>query len=175
MVQETPLGLFIILFLHQTTTLFVHFGTHHGCLSSCSYIKPQPSQRAILGSLCCLSSCSYIKPQRSGSTKPQYPLFIILFLHQTTTVIGIGTSWPTLFIILFLHQTTTVPDCCWWCAWLFIILFLHQTTTEIATEKSTISCLSSCSYIKPQRRGVYVEHDTVVYHLVPTSNHNCVN
>ena len=33
------------------------------CLSSCSYIKPQPRMSIRLSKIRCLSSCSYIKPQ----------------------------------------------------------------------------------------------------------------
>ena len=33
---------------------------------------------------------------------------------------------------------------------LFIILFLHQTTTYTQSTAPRLSCLSSCSYIKPQ-------------------------
>ena len=33
-------------------------------------------------------------------------------------------------------------------------------------------CLSSCSYIKPQHNNVGAAQTQVVYHLVPTSNHN---
>ena len=34
-------------------------------------------------------------------------------------------------------------------------------------------CISSCSYIKPQLRWRALALLLVVYHLVPTSNHNC--
>ena len=34
------------------------------------------------------------------------------------------------------------------------------------------SCLSSCSYIKPQLPSLLLSIRQVVYHLVPTSNHN---
>ena len=77
-------------------------------------------------------------------------LFIILFLHQTTTTLPLSTSHTTLFIILF----------------------LHQTTTYICASASSKGCLSSCSYIKPQRRLASPAEASVVYHLVPTSNHN---
>ena len=56
-------------------------------------------------------------------------LFIILFLHQTTTGLLMYSAQIVLFIILFLHQTTTLKD--------------------IGIDPK--SCLSSCSYIKPQQ------------------------
>ena len=55
---------------------------------------------------------------------------------------------------------------------LFIILFLHQTTTMVCPILLISSCLSSCSYIKPQPLLLVVSLNLVVYHLVPTSNHN---
>ena len=59
-----------------------------------------------------------------------HKLYLIEFLHQTTT------RWPSerietpLYLIEFLHQTTT-PD--WFiiiCELLYLIEFLHQTTTR---------------------------------------------
>ena len=62
------LWLFIILFLHQTTTVLSELSIFRGCLSSCSYIKPQQRKRAFIKFIRCLSSCSYIKPQPRFST-----------------------------------------------------------------------------------------------------------
>ena len=55
---------------------------------------------------------------------------------------------------------------------LYLLLFLHQTTTRTAGYSSTLSCISYCSYIKPQpyRKGKTRSH--VVSLTVPTSNHN---
>ena len=55
-----------------------------------------------------------------------------------------------LFIILFLHQTTTITSIKGAVTLLFIILFLHQTTTMERESLQDARCLSSCSYIKPQ-------------------------
>ena len=77
-----------------------------------------------------------------------------------------------LFIILFLHQTTTGRLCAVHLQRLFIILFLHQTTTVATLALGVVGCLSSCSYIKPQQLEVLRRGVEVVYHLVPTSNHN---
>ena len=99
-------------------------------------------------------------------------LFIILFLHQTTTLWVHLPPWLSLFIILFLHQTTTrIRDMLFFFK-LFIILFLHQTTTVHFRVRRFSCCLSSCSYIKPQRCSWLNIAHSVVYHLVPTSNHN---
>ena len=121
--------LFIILFLHQTTTSFFIINVSFSCLSSCSYIKPQ-------------------LPLVSSS--PAIVLFIILFLHQTTTTFLIILNMSMLFIILFLHQTTTlslffkvVRRCLSSCSYI-------KPQPVVGSGDTMDSCLSSCSYIKPQ-------------------------
>ena len=46
--SEYRTKLFIILFLHQTTTQRQYNAFFQGCLSSCSYIKPQPIATNLL-------------------------------------------------------------------------------------------------------------------------------
>ena len=99
-------------------------------------------------------------------------LFIILFLHQTTTLSHTSFWRLRLFIILFLHQTTTllslgyIPKCCLSsCSYIKPQQKLHDYL-------DLHSCLSSCSYIKPQLYTSLSFPSAVVYHLVPTSNHN---
>ena len=143
--------LYIIMFLHQTTTV----------------------SRAAISLMCCILSCSYIKPQlvyaahsyhivvyyhvptsnhnlRRFFNKPRWVvyyhvptsnhncfylgiisklLYIIMFLHQTTTCCLFVLPDCTLYIIMFLHQTTTLTLLTLNHAVLYIIMFLHQTTT----------------------------------------------
>ena len=56
-------GLYIVRFLHQTTTARTHQNTLSRCISSVSYIKPQPATTTHCASHSCISSVSYIKPQ----------------------------------------------------------------------------------------------------------------
>ena len=121
---------------------------------------------------CCLSSCSYIKPQHAMS--PSFSQFVVYHLVPTSNhnleeqqpyqVIVVYHLVPTSNhnILVILQRNVQ----------LFIILFLHQTTTTGKTISTTVGCLSSCSYIKPQRLMRDYSLVTVVYHLVPTSNHN---
>ena len=125
----TILQLFIILFLHQTTTVMVALMSAICCLSSCSYIKPQLCGFSSHSLCCCLSSCSYIKPQHL--VKAHFGISVVYHLVPTSNHNGYEPFGPSLQ--------------------LFIILFLHQTTTSIAFAFNSSSCLSSCSYIKPQR------------------------
>ena len=143
--------LFIILFLHQTTTEFDGLG-----------------YQAVLFIILFLHQTTTCPP----IPLPRCRLFIILFLHQTTTPRSLSNWMPGLFIILFLHQTTTLNGVVGGFTALFIILFLHQTTTYLDSVRPLPSCLSSCSYIKPQLLSSVFFCISVVYHLVPTSNHN---
>ena len=100
-----------------------------GCLSSCSYIKPQLELFERAGYRRCLSSCSYIKPQLSSFFIVH--CFVVYHLVPTS-----NHNQPV--------RKTFLPQ-------LFIILFLHQTTTRQSATCLRMGCLSSCSYIKPQR------------------------
>ncbi len=144
------------------------------CLSSCSYIKPQPAPsektRLLVVYHLVPTSNHNSNSLRKSSVHVVYHLvptsnhngdgnclicgvlFIILFLHQTTTIFHKCFNPSMLFIILFLHQTTTQAICALLLCALFIILFLHQTTTLVAVQPILVRCLSSCSYIKPQHR-----------------------
>ena len=78
-------------------------------------------------------------------------LYIFWFLHQTTTFILSTIRSLKLYIFWFLHQTTTGSWLRSHRCWLYIFWFLHQTTT----------------YSPPTPHQV-----SVVYLLIPTSNHN---
>ena len=77
-----------------------------------------------------------------------------------------------LFISWFLHQTTTMRGTRLMLAELFISWFLHQTTTFRSPLFVSTSCLSLDSYIKPQLNNQNTFPASVVYLLIPTSNHN---
>ena len=120
--------LYIILFLHQTTTC----------------------RQAFLSVRCCISYYSYIKPQ----------LLNDIILHGYVVYHTILTSNHNVLL-----QLTSV-------LLLYIILFLHQTTTTSRYGSCRCGCISYYSYIKPQpseTMGVFL---WVVYHTIPTSNHN---
>ena len=77
-----------------------------------------------------------------------------------------------LYIVLFLHQTTTLLPGNPILLELYIVLFLHQTTTSKVRSFPRLSCISYYSYIKPQQYCKPVRHTYVVYRTIPTSNHN---
>ena len=99
-------------------------------------------------------------------------MYIFWFLHQTTTNLLSRFLVEPLYIFWFLHQTTT---CCWiWYSHfrLYIFWFLHQTTTTGWSFYARYRCISFDSYIKPQRFLLLPLRKSVVYLLIPTSNHN---
>ena len=57
-----------------------------------------------------------------------------------------------LYLIRFLHQTTTSHNNSFTRLMLYLIRFLHQTTTFMANTKFKFSCILFVFYIKPQRR-----------------------
>ena len=63
-----------------------------------------------------------------GHSPPRW-LYLILFLHQTTTIRAKLFDRLQLYLILFLHQTTTRSCSKAIVIELYLILFLHQTTT----------------------------------------------
>ena len=74
-----------------------------------------------------------------------------------------------------LHQTTTPKGLTSVSTKLYIFWFLHQTTTRFNRSKRIKRCISFDSYIKPQLCSVLVYFASVVYLLIPTSNHNGVD
>ena len=58
--------------------------------------------------------------------------------------------------------------------WLYIFWFLHQTTTQCRYWHYLHRCISFDSYIKPQLQPELMHNSSVVYLLIPTSNHNRV-
>ena len=143
--------LYIVLFLHQTTTVAVVIHACRCCISYYSYIKPQllgkssqdktvvyrtiPTSNHNYSSL--WKNIQYVVYRTIPTSNHNALtilhvmalLYIVLFLHQTTTLHDVTQYGRTLYIVLFLHQTTTF-GCTLLCSFmLYIVLFLHQTTT----------------------------------------------
>ena len=122
--------LYIVRFLHQTTTFRNISTARTCCISSVSYIKPQQQSQRVLVESCCISSVSYIKPQPTFcGLAVESELYIVRFLHQTTTQTTKTGLESQLYIVRFLHQTTTSFQENVSMNSLYIVRFLHQTTT----------------------------------------------
>ena len=119
--------------------------------------------------------CINVPTSNHNSAKVITLNFSVVYYHVPTSNHNgtlLSLSCLALYIIMFLHQTTTnvVP----WSkqGWLYIIMFLHQTTTVASQLSASASCILSCSYIKPQLYAYSLRFPRVVYYHVPTSNHN---
>ena len=147
-----PFELYLIPFLHQTTT--------------CG-LTPCPIIRCILFHF-------YIKPQLNAGL----PITRLVVSYSISTSnhnhgnAGGGTGW--LYLIPFLHQTTTFPRQARYWGMLYLIPFLHQTTTQISTTIFLNRCILFHFYIKPQHPLCYIGNTVVVSYSISTSNHNIV-
>ena len=122
--------LYIVLFLHQTTTMELTGCNHIGCISYYSYIKPQQYLAQLLICISCISYYSYIKPQLDWYKRMGYEV-----VYRTIPTSNHNTP---------LSFTVRVG--------LYIVLFLHQTTTIKNMRIKHLCCISYYSYIKPQRK-----------------------
>ena len=78
----------------------------------------------------------------------------------------------SLYLIPFLHQTTTSRLVLLPVSWLYLIPFLHQTTTSSTITLYVSGCILFHFYIKPQRRNSSNYFWCVVSYSISTSNHN---
>ena len=143
-------ALYIVLFLHQTTTCYWRWCWIACCISYYSYIKPQLTGQYQL--------CQYVVYRTIPTSN-----------HNCNNPILVNTR---LYIVLLLHQTTTALLIFRLRLVLYIVLFLHQTTTFFGKYSNSLSCISYYSYIKPQRQAELQRSWQVVYRTIPTSNHN---
>ena len=123
------LMLYLIEFLHQTTTCPSQSLCLWCCILLNFYIKPQlsASRNCVSTVVSYWISTSNHNPSLTGLISTM--LYLIEFLHQTTTRIFAPSRRMSLYLIEFLHQTTTGKSQSAWVNWLYLIEFLHQTTT----------------------------------------------
>ena len=192
-VSFSTFELYILWFLHQTTTLSLMWFLYLSCISFDSYIKPQLHvirlpQPHVVYPLIPTSNHNFERLRAQCSM-----LYILWFLHQTTTSIMISIfhicciSFDSyikpqlcvcvgvaLNVVYPLIPTSNHNELLQWVeTWgLYILWFLHQTTTPMTVPKKLTSCISFDSYIKPQHNSGSLWTTKVVYPLIPTSNHN---
>ena len=142
--------LYIVLFLHQTTTVTLAPSSSFGCISYYSYIKPQPN-----GWCSAVHGVVYRTIPTSNHNTSACVLPMRFVVYRTIPTSNHNPPRP---------RTLSL--------WLYIVLFLHQTTTTEAFHEKHARCISYYSYIKPQLYGVGDMIASVVYRTIPTSNHN---
>ena len=77
------------------------------CISYYSYIKPQLLMDAIGGNRSCISYYSYIKPQQTLASRVRQQVVYRTIPTSNHNHDGYLLVFLALYIVLFLHQTTT--------------------------------------------------------------------
>ena len=189
--------LYLIVFLHQTTTQYRREKNPSHCILSSFYIKPQPWLNISLGLSYCILSSFYIKPQLSTdvskssghcilssfyikpqlSLPPQFkiencilssfyikpqpsnphirrPYYCILSSFYIKPQLNTITKYYK--IIVSYRLSTSNHNCLLGQSTegrLYLIVFLHQTTTSNTLLTNSFDCILSSFYIKPQRNA----------------------
>ena len=186
--------LYLIEFLHQTTTNGLRLLSQSGCILLNFYIKPKQTDCAfwrtrVVSYWISTSNHNYQRlinwfsklylieflhqtTTRGRSGRSRLRLYLIEFLHQTTTVHNRVRGAILLYLIEFLHQTTTIRGCGWSSLRLYLIEFLHQTTTFWVPIQLYHRCILLNFYIKPQLSFAFCRYAAVVSYWISTSNHN---
>ena len=146
--------LYIVLFLHQTTTIIPILDYEDSCISYYSYIKPQLLWPPAVERLCCISYYSYIKPQLQLSTYI-YPQVVYRTIPTSNHNSGnlIAVTLVVVYRTIPTSNHNSVNTCVAVRA-LYIVLFLHQTTTTSLLQPRDRRCISYYSYIKPQQQSL---------------------
>ena len=142
--------LYLIEFLHQTTTLYSTIYATCGCILLNFYIKPQQVNSPFASNVGCILLNFYIKPQLSDNyiiIGGVVSYWISTSNHNHTVR---ASRWTVLYLIEFLHQTTTILKYAKFQPQLYLIEFLHQTTTWKSSNRLSNRCILLNFYIKPQ-------------------------
>ena len=145
--------LYIVLFLHQTTTPPSLASGSFGCISYYSYIKPQPFFAMARTEYRCISYYSYIKPQLRDNEKGNRESCISYYSYIKPQLSS--------------QRLRCRPRC--------ISYYSYIKPQQVRISHiSQIGCISYYSYIKPQPFPQWFVGTKVVYRTIPTSNHNII-
>ena len=122
-------SLYLIPFLHQTTTHIRRGIAEASCILFHFYIKPQLLASMDVFQVVVSYSISTSNHNKRDEISILIELYLIPFLHQTTTTSTLTQPGIKLYLIPFLHQTTTAGFRLLLPLLLYLIPFLHQTTT----------------------------------------------
>ena len=164
--------LYLIPFLHQTTTCISPTRATSSCILFHFYIKPQLNFVCTFYTFVVSYSISTSNHNSERTKLERRALYLIPFLHQTTTEGATYIEYLKLYLIPFLHQTTTPTNAYRMEAGLYLIPFLHQTTTYSVLFLPGIRCILFHFYIKPQPIARLFNRSEVVSYSISTSNHN---
>ena len=99
-------------------------------------------------------------------------LYLIEFLHQTTTHQPREQARPLLYLIEFLHQTTTCLCRILRCKRCILLNFYIKPQPANPFRSQIEGCILLNFYIKPQQRKYTDVFCIVVSYWISTSNHN---
>ena len=145
--------LYIVLFLHQTATIFLMSRRYFSCISFYSYIKPQPYP---------------ISTTHIGVVYRSIPTSNRNCGHALVVV-----AW--LYIVLFLHQTATPANCAYPVPCCISFYSYIKPQLSFPFPHFAARCISFYSYIKPQQKDGDFFAVGVVYRSIPTSNRNSLD
>ena len=145
--------MYIVLFLHQTTTSSQTGESLTSCISYYSYIKPQQEDVRQGEEVCCISYYSYIKPQR---LLPTLPFNIVVY--RTIPTSNHNAAGQTYTATLVVYRTIPTSNHNSLINWLQLLNVVYRT---IPTSNHNIPLSDN-------------RESKVVYRTIPTSNHNGV-
>ena len=145
-----PFQLYLIPFLHQTTTINGCFSSATCCILFHFYIKPQPFAAVLNITICCILFHFYIKPQLLPSASATQMVVSYSISTSNHNRLLRHKQPKRLYLIPFLHQTTTLLCQKNNARMLYLIPFLHQTTTCCRLLARSKGCILFHFYIKPQ-------------------------
>ena len=144
------LQLYIVRFLHQTTTILAHGPLSTSCISSVSYIKPQLTLPLLIKFRGCISSVSYIKPQLHAGTDGVLRVVYRPFPTSNHNRLLRSARDSSVVYRPFPTSNHNRSQSIKYFVLLYIVRFLHQTTTRCSSVALGQGCISSVSYINPQ-------------------------
>ena len=146
-------SLYLIPFLHQTTTTRPILLTTVRCILFHFYIKPQPLMQSAFSSI--VVSYSISTSNHNYKIRKGIAINVVSY--------SISTSNHNLAVMSL------------GCKSLYLIPFLHQTTTHGQRPRQVERCILFHFYIKPQPCALKAFCSRVVSYSISTSNHNVLH
>ena len=148
--DTTQWTLYIVRFLHQTTTKGINLAIIISCISSVSYIKPQ------LAAYRRVAKFVVYRPFPTSNHNLNDTIHnsdAVVYRPFPTSNHNLWINWIKRYLVVYRPFPTSnhnLPLPFNSLKMLYIVRFLHQTTTLPANGMIILRCISSVSYIKPQ-------------------------
>ena len=137
------------------------------CILFHFYIKPQRCATPQSKTTSCILFHFYIKPQHYFGDDNSILVVSYSISTSNHNELSMFSSFCELYLIPFLHQTTTSTLTSRLRSWLYLIPFLHQTTTFFASSAAASCCILFHFYIKPQLRNtaMFLSSRCILFHF----------